>query len=373
MAGQLVSIIIPTMNRSDFLIRALNYYRSVGFKGYICIGDSSYGEHSRIITDFIKEIGSDLNIIYKYYSNPPYYNDAICVKDLLELVVTPYAVESGDDDFLVPSALEKCASFLQENPDYGSAHGLRVALRLEGDSVYGKAVQAHNCHQLALSSPRACDRWSAYMRHPVSNLYSVHRIGALRNIYKHPASLNMRYIGTEITTVGLSVICGKVKEIDCLSTVFQVNRNNSLANYSFYSYLMDPGWSEGAGNLKRIITAALKDADGISQQKAQEIFDREFWRFILNSLHWDYKTRYKDLPYENPFIKAAKKCLSKIPGFIRMANYLIGKVLSHKNKNNLGSVKSLSLGELLNARSEISRDFLKVYSIIQGKFRPGVK
>ncbi|WP_255542310.1 hypothetical protein [Azospirillum sp. INR13] len=38
-----ITILIPTMNRPDYLQRALAYYREAGFDGCILIGDSSEG------------------------------------------------------------------------------------------------------------------------------------------------------------------------------------------------------------------------------------------------------------------------------------------------------------------------------------------
>ena len=40
-----VAILIPTMNRSDFLIRQLNYYANVKSQHPIYIGDASNIEH----------------------------------------------------------------------------------------------------------------------------------------------------------------------------------------------------------------------------------------------------------------------------------------------------------------------------------------
>ena len=39
-----ITILVPTMNRPDYLQRALAYYRAAGFDGCILIGDSSEGE-----------------------------------------------------------------------------------------------------------------------------------------------------------------------------------------------------------------------------------------------------------------------------------------------------------------------------------------
>ena len=66
-----ITILIPTLNRSNFLIRALSYYVKVGFKGWICIGDSSNVQHSERIKRVVYTLEDKLKIIYKYFPKPP--------------------------------------------------------------------------------------------------------------------------------------------------------------------------------------------------------------------------------------------------------------------------------------------------------------
>ena len=121
----MLSITIPTKNRPHYIKRKLQYYSDIGFDGVICVGDSSDLEHSKSIELFIKQIQNQLNVIYCYY---PELGDAETTQKLLDIVSTPYAVWSGDDDFLVPNGFDKCISFLESNHDYHAAHGVAIAL-----------------------------------------------------------------------------------------------------------------------------------------------------------------------------------------------------------------------------------------------------
>ena len=56
----MISLLIPTMNRSDFLIRLLRYYRALGFQGCICIGDSSDAVHVERTKKAIQELQDKL-------------------------------------------------------------------------------------------------------------------------------------------------------------------------------------------------------------------------------------------------------------------------------------------------------------------------
>ena len=67
----------------------------------------------------------------------PGFNSVECVGKLVHMVSTPYAAFVADDDFLVPSALEQCADFLDVNQDYSAAHGLGILVTVEGNAAHG--------------------------------------------------------------------------------------------------------------------------------------------------------------------------------------------------------------------------------------------
>src|SRR3989338_1261161 len=86
-AEQKVTLLIPTMNRSEFLIRLLRYYRDLDFQGFICIGDSSDTFHVERTKKVLNELQGKLNITYREY--PPFSHHK-CMEQLLHFVPTPY-------------------------------------------------------------------------------------------------------------------------------------------------------------------------------------------------------------------------------------------------------------------------------------------
>ena len=101
-----ISVLIPTMDRSLFVIRALNFYAVVGFKGYVCIGDSSRTHHFQRTQREVQRLSQVLKIIHKYYPSSQYPNEATVVKSLAGLAPTQYVCQYGDDDFLIPSGVK---------------------------------------------------------------------------------------------------------------------------------------------------------------------------------------------------------------------------------------------------------------------------
>ena len=62
-----ITILTPTMNRSEFVLRSLQYYAKVGFTGTFMIGDSSNELERTKIESYIAEYKSKLRIIYLYF------------------------------------------------------------------------------------------------------------------------------------------------------------------------------------------------------------------------------------------------------------------------------------------------------------------
>ena len=59
-----ISLLVPSLNRAEFLKRLLNYYREVNFQGHILIGDSSNESQSAQIKLAIKRLGDSLTVKY---------------------------------------------------------------------------------------------------------------------------------------------------------------------------------------------------------------------------------------------------------------------------------------------------------------------
>lgn len=289
-----ISILIPTLNRSDFLIRALSYYGKVGFKGWICIGDSSNAQHSDRIKRIIHTLEDRLNIIYKYFPKPP-YDVQMCLKKLIEISPTPYVVYSGDDDILIPSSLAQCAAFLEDHPEYSAAHGLRIAYKLKGGGEFGEIEHINHVQQHIWKSEKASKRWVGYVRHAFSTQYYVHRKETWKRMYKDIGSVPSFYLGTEFLPCSLTAILGKVKQLECLSTLFQIQDHDRPIGW-FFNLVIHPDWSHSVQGLRHSIVEALMKYDGANEKIAQEIFDREFWHHIKSVLLSQYQKKYGGLP-----------------------------------------------------------------------------
>ena len=103
--SQDITIIIPTLNRSEKLNKALLYLASLRWRGAVVVGDSSDESHAKRNRDSITLFNQNMNIKYEYLDRVDYPNAGTCLQRLSQICTTKYCVYSGDDDYLLPSIL----------------------------------------------------------------------------------------------------------------------------------------------------------------------------------------------------------------------------------------------------------------------------
>ena len=59
-----ITLVIPTLNRPDFIVRLIRYYHDLRFTGRLLIGDSSTPENLVNTKKEIERVKGDLNIDY---------------------------------------------------------------------------------------------------------------------------------------------------------------------------------------------------------------------------------------------------------------------------------------------------------------------
>jgi glycosyltransferase domain-containing protein len=115
------TLIIPTLDRHDLLLRAIDYYQH--FDCDVFIADSSDNKFNHKFPD---------NIIYKHL---PKAKPEEKIYEVAKSITTPYVNLVGDDDFLLESSLKSAACFLDDNPGYVSAQGRYYKFELTENKV----------------------------------------------------------------------------------------------------------------------------------------------------------------------------------------------------------------------------------------------
>lgn len=115
-----LTIVVPTLNRSEKFANLLKYYSSNKYKGNILVIDSSNIKERKNNIILIKKFSS-LKIKYIYLSKKKYRRDYL---KQVQKIKTKYIVCSGDDDFFLIKSLKYLISFLDKNNSYKGACGI---------------------------------------------------------------------------------------------------------------------------------------------------------------------------------------------------------------------------------------------------------
>jgi glycosyltransferase domain-containing protein len=284
------------MNRREYLQRVIKYYENVGLKSKIIIGDSSIQEHAEANVKLIES--SKLNIKYKYYPSEKFPSDSHAIVKMIESVDTSYVVFQGDDDFLVPSSLEKCAEFLDDNLEYVAAYGLRVNVTYKND--IGEIETGYLVKPVEFLSESPVDRWALYMQTGLSTQYYVHRTEVWRRMYKRVSEMFCRYIGPELLPCSLTAISGKTKMLDTLHYVMQKGNFKvvDFSKTSLFSMINTPEWSPSQKIYHEEIVSALIES-GVSERAAEWQFMKHFYHHVANVMLNQYIRKY--LSNENKY------------------------------------------------------------------------
>lgn len=297
-----LSILLPTLNRPEFLWRALNHYHRLGFRGWIIIGDSSQEEILAQNRRSVAQLASNLKLLHLHLPSPPYLHDGMCQKEMVRRAVTPYVVYAGDDDLLVPPGLERCVEFLETHPDFIAAHGIRANVSLENDQVWGKVTRAHLILDPEMLYDLATARLESYLRAGFSTQYYVHRREAWRTMYDQVGRVPLRYLGPELLPCCLSALQGKIKALEHLTVVFQEHEDKvfSIKKNLLIDLLNHPDWARSIACIQEQVTEFLGRNDGVDPAEAGRIFHRELWLHVTRILIGQYNMVHEGKEAEPP-------------------------------------------------------------------------
>lgn len=285
-----VGITIPTMNRSEFLIRQLGYYSQVGCPHTIYIVDSSSQEEFQKLETGIKNLKDNLKVIHKYYPPGPGH-----LEFLYSLVEEDYLCFCGDDDYQIPETLTKCAEFLNGNPDYESACGRSVTFRLKWHGKYeprGELDRLADYPRYSIEHATALERLTVFFENYFTSLVSVARTGNLKKFYRNTSEIKDISIRDEILQCCLTLVLGKSKVLDSLGFVHQIHDQMAYHLPDIFDWIVGSDWLQSYGVLEKRTVSELRAIDKIDEAEAKAIFKRAFWSYLNKQFPREYREKY---------------------------------------------------------------------------------
>ena len=342
-----VSILIPTLNRSEFLIRQLRYYASVNSPHSVYIGDASNQEEYDKTKKVVNELKSIISIQHNHW---PKLNDRKTLMQLGLVAEEKYCAFTGDDDFLIPVSLSKCADFLEKNHDFRTAQGRGVLFSLNNFGEYGglKAVAPYAGKNEVLKDS-AWERILHFGQNYWTPQFSVHR----RQEYVEDSSdyevIADRRFGELIHN--FTFICkGKSKFIDGLHVIRHGHDLRGLDS-GVIDWLISPDWQPSFQLFLDSISNFIVKLDNIPVDDARESVRQAFLAYFEAGIINKYGTKkYKKIIIDKLRESQIMQEVLKSTRFFR------SKIFAKSGE--------ISLPSLLNSASPYHNDFNHVYNII---------
>lgn len=347
-----VAIIIPTKNRSDFMVRQLNYYAAVGSIHPIYIVDSSDQEHLAKVQDKIAELKNNLEINYYTYHKP----DRNFMKFLIDKVKEPYACFCGDDDFQVADTLTKAAEFLNKNPDYESAGGVSVTFETDSNKAYGRLAKTHDYPRYEISAETAARRLIDFLSRYYTAMVSVNRTANMARQWDNAEDVEDEVFKNEMIPCSLTLISGKSKLIDNIGFIHQIHGYNSLGQLDMYDWLTHPGWRSSYLSFRDKLAEAIMAKDGISKEKAELAVKIGFWGYLAKYVPKRYSYLLNILNPPKLQTNLRHKVAAALPGAREFYHRYIRPITDRRIRLHY---------EVLNPRSKYYKDCQPIWDLIK--------
>ena len=158
-----ITIIIPTYNRTKFLLRSIKYWQYSDFNVIVADGSREPTKCS-LPARWIYLHDSQASILERW-------------RNAIKLVKTPYVAICADDDFHGFIAVKKCVQFLEKNIEYTSAQGRYLFCKAQ--NINRISVGYEKCWKYEVSEVSADKRMLQSVTPYMHHIYAVHRTGNL--------------------------------------------------------------------------------------------------------------------------------------------------------------------------------------------------
>jgi len=347
-----VGIVIPTKNKSDFIVLQFQYYTKVKSKHTLYIGDSSNKYHSETIKNAIKKYRDHINIEYYYF---PDMSAPHVHKKIVNIVKEDFIVYAGDDDFYVPETLSKCSEFLKNNDDYNSAHAQAVVISVSkvssSDSLLVESAGPYSL--LNNECLTAHLRLKSFLDSYWLCMFSVQRTKSCRiAVDKFDCLIDESF--TEIINGCISSILGKSKTLEDLYLVRMIHPKRNILP-SPLDWIMSPNWYPSFKIFKETLSSALQAKDNMCLERARDIVQEIFNKYLMCSFVRFENNRTDVLKEITLFVKRlVRGSFSK-----RLYFYCL-------NRNPI-KTKAIRLQTLLHKDNVYYQQFRVVYDVITSK------
>lgn len=213
-----VPILIPTLNRQSFVKRIITHYESINSPHPLFIGDATDSLDTNDLLNYIKTV-KNVEVNYFNWKGLSYEKTFFKLAKEASLKYD-FCTYHGDEDFLIPSSISKCANFLSKNLDYRTAQGRAMQIVIKGSNPIGSKIiwVGEYWGKNSLEQESRIQRLLSFDKNPYVNQFSVHRIKDFISDSIDFATITDNNLH-ELIHIYSVAINGKSKFIDCFYLV----------------------------------------------------------------------------------------------------------------------------------------------------------
>jgi len=263
-----VAIIIPTLNRIDFIIRTVRYYASINSNHPIYIGDASDQSSEQ---EVLRCADNNVEINYFHWKGLGVRRTiARLSEEALE--TSKYCAYHGDDDYFIPHSLSKCADFLEHNPLYATAQGKAGSFSLDRSGPYGNIKEVGTYwDRKELRGGTAAERLTEITSNYWVPIFSVHRTDEFIEDISNGIEMVIDRNFGELINVFSIAMRGRSKYIDCLYLIR--NGHDGIDHPSHYRWISSEQWRPSLVALLDKISDILEKTDNSKKDKSYMIVE----------------------------------------------------------------------------------------------------
>jgi len=237
-SNDLVTIIIPTINRLQWIERSLEFYNKKKFKHPIFIGDSSNLKNFNLLK---KKVNKYKNVQVSLFHLPNLTAEQV-IYNLSKLVNTNYSTFLADDDIIFPKFFDLSVKHLSKDKNLIGVTGKGYCYSLEGNRLKGKIISFGDYPIIDAQEENFYERILSNFNSNFACVFTIVRTSIFTEAFSKVNKLNQyhqTFILGELQCAIEYLKKGKIKKLNVPFIIRQQHHQNNYGNRSLNKWLIN--------------------------------------------------------------------------------------------------------------------------------------